>query len=573
MDNDNQIILKDLLIELLEKLNDGDKFLQEEIELKYNLIQPFIDLLCTVDDFPIDNCNENIYCFIKRERKIFDKYHIQDIADLVINYHKKKDVSIKNRSSIIKDYVENQSHNSNKLDTIVLNYAMNKECDDSKNIKQLILENATKEQKCSEEVLTERILKYATDIQFCDDIAKIITTIEQHKSLCINIQAILKESKLPRRDDEAYKIISSYEPYELTHCISYEMAIRNKEVIAILQKIKILTALSRNLFKADKLHKNDSASFYIIEIEEERENILKNLKTLQIKLNSNTSSPSELQDELYKLIAKHTILLEENYYMIYDRKEIIPEGMEDVLKNPNHYEPDGELSKAIEESIKNAYDPNPRYKDNYTFKDGYAIYQAGYKDAIDYDINKIFPNFKRPMREFNQTQVAFNMSLPKDEIMKYIEKIKDDYDNKNTSYKTLDQLLYGDDTRTEDKLNHKRLKDYADDFFIYDYYVQSEEEHEKKLEIIQRKLSQHHGMKVEKGRNYYELISYDDAQIKMHTPKSNQKGRSLADLVNSFQESEHIIHHLETIKLIDERYEVLKNLIDNKKYKTLIHHR
>ena len=35
-------------------------------------------------------------------------------------------------------------------------------------------------------------------------------------------------------------------------------------------------------------------------------------------------------------------------------------------------------------------------------------------------------------------------------------KIKNDYDNKNTSYKTLTQLLYGDDTRIEDKLDHKQ---------------------------------------------------------------------------------------------------------------------
>ena len=383
---------------------------------------------------------------------------------------------------------------------------------------------------------------------------------------------------MPRRDDDEYQIISSYEPYELTHCISYEMAIRNKDVKILLEKIKTLTLLTRDLFKVDMLHKNDSALFYIMEIEEQREKILESLEALQIVLNIdfNTSSPTKIQSELFRLIAEYTVLLEEDYYMIYDRKDIVPEGMEEVFKEPNHYETDRELNqymdKAIEESIRNAYDVSPRYKDNFTFKDGYAVYQASYEDLKEYDINKIFPNFKRPMREFNQTQVAFNMSLPKDEIVKYIEKIKDDYDVKNTSYKTLNQLLYGDNTRSEDKLVHKQKERYADDFFIYDYYTQSDKEHKNKLELIQKKLSQYHGMKIEKGRNNYELINYDEALIKMNTPKIKTNSNSFADIAKSFKEHDHIIHYLETINIIEDRYLVLKNAIDNKKYKKLMNH-
>lgn len=485
MNNTDYINTQNLLIELLEKLNNGEKISNEDIESQDNRLKQCIYNLDDIEDFPFDRNRDNeFYYFTKNTRKTFDKYHIQDIAKIIMEYKSNKD--------------------------------------------------------------------YENDIKY-----------------------IIKESKLPRRDDEKYKIISSYEPYELTHCISYEMAIRNKEVINLLETLKLLTIIHKKQFIAN-ISSND------IEIQDTvrtlAQQVCVHLDFLKSphKIDFNNFDSSQAQNDIMSIIAELTTILEEDYYMIYDRKEITPEGMEDVLKEPNHYEPDIELNNFMNKAIiYELYDldNSPRYKDNFSKEDGYVIYQGVYDESVSYDINKIFPNFKRPMREFNQTQVAFNMSLPKDEIMKYIEKIKDDYDNKNTSYKTLDQLLYGDDTRTEDKLNHKRLKDYADDFFIYDYYVQSEEEHEKKLEIIQRKLSQHHGMKVEKGRNCYELISYDDAQIKMHTPKSNQKGRSLADLVNSFQESEHIIHHLETIKLIDERYEVLKNLIDNKKYKTLIHHR
>jgi len=568
-----------MLIDFLEKLNNGDKFSRDDVEINYSKIQPFIDLLYTVDNFPVDHSDENIYCFIDFKRKHFDKYHIQDIADIVINYNKNIEPYTGDPVKIITDYTNDKSNSSKHISWIVDDYASGQSCSDSKKIKQLIWENAIKEKKYSEEVLTEKILKYATNIKYRKEIAEIIIDIKRYENFHIEIHNIVKENKLPRRDDEAYQIISSYEPYELTHCISYEMAIRNKDVQTTLEKIKALTLLNRELFRADILHKNDSAPFYILEMEEQREKILKILESLQVKLkiDFDTSSLIEIQTELFRLITEYTILLEEDYYMIHDRKEIVPEGMEGIFKEPNHYEPDGELNqymdKAIETSIRNAYDVSPRYKDNFTFKDGYAIYQASYEDSKEYDINKIFPNFKRPMREFNQTQVAFNMSLPKDEIIAYIEKIKDDYDNKNTSYKTLSQLLYGDDTRAEDKLNHKQKERYADDFFIYDYYTQSDDEHETKLELIQKKLSQYHGMKIEISQNKYQYIDYDEAQIKINTPKTKSNSNSFADIAKSFKEHEHIIHHIETLSIIQERYDILKKAIDNKKYKKLIHYK
>ncbi|MCT7638017.1 hypothetical protein [Aliarcobacter butzleri] len=571
--------LKSLFIELLQKLNNGEQFTSEEIELEYEKEKQLIDLLYTIEDFPLDDSDENIYCFINSKRKHFDKYHIEDITKLIIDYVNKPNINnnSKKPSEIIIDYSKNID--GKPIDLIVYDFASGKdECKDSSNIKSIILENVTKEKKYSDKVLTEKLLKYATDDRFSKDIANIITEQKRFNTLNKEIQEIIKESKLPRRDDEVYQIISSYEQYELTHCISYEMAIRNKDVKVLLEKIKTLTLLSRDLFKADMLHKNDSALFYIMEIEEQREKILESLEALQIVLNIdfNTASPTKIQSELFRLITEYTVLLEEDYYMIYDRKDIVPEGMEDVFKEPNHHETDIELNqymdKAIKESIRHAYDTSPRYKDNFTFKDGYSIYQASYEDSNEYDINKIFPNFKQPMKQFNQTQVAFNMSLPKDEIISYISKIKDDYDNKETSYKTLNQLLYEEDTRTEEKLEHNQQNRYADDFFIYDYYTQSGENHEKKLEIIQKKLSQYHGMKIENGRNNYTPIDYDEAIIKMQSKSTTNNSNSLDDLVARFQENEHIIHYIETIKIIENRYESLKNAIDNKRYKKLIHH-
>lgn len=573
-----------MLIEFLEKLNNGEKISYDDMELNFSQIKASIDdILYSIDDFPVDNSNDQIYSFIKNEKKFFDKYQIQNISDVILEYMIKpvelnKDYNFYN--NIIINYINNDGITRRTIDHIVSNYAHSKNCKDSKNILEILSYKSIPEKilkKEIEETKDKEILSYATNPNYIKDIADIIMEIVKLENCKKQIQKIIKDSKLPKRGDEKYKIISSYEPYELTHCISYEMAIRNIQVKKILEKIRVLITHSKMLYQKDLLYKNVHSTLYIPEIQEEINKLIESLRNLEINLNinPNTSELKVIQNELRKVFTELIVLLEEDYYMIYDWKEIIPEGMEDILKEPNHHETDIELiqymNKFIKESIKNAYDPSPRYKDNYSVKDGYASYQASYENSKEYDINKIFPNFKRPMKEFNQTQVAFNMSLPKDEIIDYISKIKDDYDNKENSYKTLNQLLYEDNSRIEEKLDHTQQNRYADDFFIYDYYTQSDEEHEKKLESIQKKLSQFHGMKIENRRNNYELIDYDEAVIKMQS-KSSTSSNSIDDLIKIFEENKNIIHYIETFKIIENRFEALKNAIDNKKYKRLIYH-
>ena len=153
--------LKSLFIEFLEKLNNGEQISFEDVEKNYIDIKEYLEKLDYIDEFPFDrDYNDFIYCFKKlnKDRKIFDKYHIEDIV-------------------------------------------------------------------------------------------KIITEFKENENYISDIQNIINESKLPRRDDEEYTIISSYEPYELTHCISYEMAIRNKDVIILLNSIRHLTTLSKKFFE------------------------------------------------------------------------------------------------------------------------------------------------------------------------------------------------------------------------------------------------------------------------------------------------------------------------------------
>ena len=115
-----------MLIDFLEKLNNGNKFSRDDVEINYSKIQTFIDLLYTVDDFPVDHSDENIYCFTDFKRKHFDKYHIQDIADIVINYSEDVKSFTGNLVKIITDYTNDKSNSSKHISCIVDDYASGK---------------------------------------------------------------------------------------------------------------------------------------------------------------------------------------------------------------------------------------------------------------------------------------------------------------------------------------------------------------------------------------------------------------------------------------------------------------
>ncbi len=69
------------------------------------------------------------------------------------------------------------------------------------------------------------------------------------------LKEVFKESKdgdcnndLVYRGDEKYTRIEKYEDYEFTHCIAYEMAIRNIHVKRLKKSLEKLNYLSKNIF-------------------------------------------------------------------------------------------------------------------------------------------------------------------------------------------------------------------------------------------------------------------------------------------------------------------------------------
>ena len=67
------------------------------------------------------------------------------------------------------------------------------------------------------------------------------------------------ENQLPKRADTKYTRIENFKPYELTHCIIFEMAGRNKEVRNTIQ----ILAMTEEVLKIEYRVKPDNDEEFV----------------------------------------------------------------------------------------------------------------------------------------------------------------------------------------------------------------------------------------------------------------------------------------------------------------------
>ena len=225
-------------------------------------------------------------------------------------------------------------------------------------------------------------------------------------------------SKL-KRSDRIYKEIESFEDYELTNCIAYEMAIRNDEI---------------------------------------KENINKWKQIDEGLIGGKTNIIGDMEDFLYdkKLMSYGFNFLNLHYFnKKHDKNKFFS----------NRYEMFG---------LSITYNENGEQKifDDYTKKE-----QLMFAETI------LKAQFKRPLlilEDAKKAKVELNLSLPKNELIAYISKIKDEYDKDNSIIKTPLELL-GEEFKEADTLvcNDKgkcfdsrailtKQQKMADMFYIYD---------------------------------------------------------------------------------------------------------
>ena len=170
------------------------------------------------------------------------------------------------------------------------------------------------------------------------------------------------------------------------------------------------------------------------------------------------------------------------------------------------------------------------YKINEAKNDYFMVYQEIIDKNKDFSLNVIYPNYRVNLRDFTNTKIALNLNIPKTELLEYVEKIKDEYDSKNSIIRTRKELLKEKIkvNKTEQKELHEAIssldnKKIGDILFIYDYFFYNNQYYPEKdnnniIKEIQIELTKFNGFKIKKETNeiknkkdtLYKYISWDE---------------------------------------------------------------
>lgn len=285
------------------------------------------------------------------------------------------------------------------------------------------------------------------------------------------------ENKMPLRKD--YEYMENFHLFEFTHCITYEFAIRNPNVENILNFLnelfiiyesmihRLLNSYSRIIQKGEKLK---NKKIIETEIKQILFDILENHKLNRLKFKLDDLKISNIRKKIANLIKLLTDELYDKYYIVY-QNEFDPDLLHigEIYWRGRYLERDKELTKHI---FYLADDENilDNYKINYGKNNIFTIFETLNKNSNEFTFNSIYPNFTTALRDFTDTKVYLNLKLPFDELKAYLKEIKDDYNKKNSIIKTKLELLEDELELKKDTLSKDKRINWADSFFIYDYY-------------------------------------------------------------------------------------------------------
>ncbi|RXK06485.1 hypothetical protein [Halarcobacter bivalviorum] len=422
-------------------------------------------------------------------------------------------------------------------------------------------------------------------------------------------------------DKDRYKKIENIDKkFNFTNTIAYEFARRNENVINILNLLEGLNFLYEKRFKEElKLLKELSSSSEISILKKE---FLERFKFIVIFLLKKYDRKDliivirciKIENIVRELNGVFEVLAEElydKYYLIYQLptdyskvKEMICHSIElsglelntwfrDInpkieyngdyysndMYNPKKYiERDPTLSEMF-----NSLSNEDRAKIELSnSNDSFTSIQIKKGNKKEYYINTIYPKNDCPMRDFTDIKIAINLKLPEDELISYIREIKKEYNRDNSIIKTNMELLKDQLEITEDesenirkskgrqeKLSKDKRYNWADMFFIYDYYTQQREFNNKSFERIKEELlkifSKKYGVDIIKNNKVDKNLTWEE-YLKEYHPGESEDEVDFADVQG--------VRPVISERTIREKYEIMKNYINGKnpKYKILLNY-
>ena len=248
------------------------------------------------------------------------------------------------------------------------------------------------------------------------------------------------------RGDKQYTDVENFKKYELTHCIAYEMAIRNDEVIKTVEAfVKGYIKEYANQYKIVPLSTLDYPN---------------TIALYSQKLLNHMINPLQLHLE---------------YHFFNDINKIISdikiESEDGVLFNEGTdflFFPSKPREYNREHHVDN-YD----YKTQLKITEHCIVYTIHRYDTVEKwstIMNRsLEPIYSRPLnideREAKYRNIKLNMALPTKELEDFIKKAKEEYNSNQNDFLSIEELLNGVSEKENIKLPQKR---YADLLFCYD---------------------------------------------------------------------------------------------------------
>ena len=424
--------------------------------------------------------------------------------------------------------------------------------------------------------------------------------------------------KLPCREDDIYsKEMDEFQPYELTTCITYEMAKRNELIDEKLKKLDFLIQFKEDHKYLQLEPSNDS----LFEISQERWKLLKELCNLpsdvfiqrlskMVDIEKSKAFDSLEYDKCLELnkmdifidtreLAKKAAYKDKRF-LEYDEKtkistvdlyHMIKFFEEDLIHNHYIY-PDSSVSKIPGSSENYYFDHEENshinfmglknineHNGNFFYviqHDGSTNFNLVIDNEVNHDdtatypefeINTIVPAFKRKMHEPRTSLLALNFSKPLKENISYLESIykhRDESDEeiiKTTLESIGEELNIG-------TIDFKNMspREWSDCFFIYDFYnfphFDSDATLWGKLKEI---FNEFHGVKIEKSKQQKQKDKNkgDNSTYKIIQLKTYEELEGSA-----YKGQQYKAFYSETT--IRDRYKLMKSLIEKEKYKILL---
>jgi len=284
------------------------------------------------------------------------------------------------------------------------------------------------------------------------------------------------EDIFPKRTDDVYKKIEKYEPYELTHCIVFEMAVRNKDVKEILSKLKMIKSLQDAVMKFN----NDIDEFIVGKNREHKiiyENLIGELKDrYYLYYDQSAINIPQIENPFKKAIVGMSI-------------EEYEEELSDAFKSPIMKHLSSIIGEYLSEDERNSY-----YKSNHNIYNGFTIAQGIDRNSDTFNISSINTHFQRKIYDTNQINISLNMSLSEDEILAYIKHIKNTLEKDDDNGLKTPNALLGKDTEGATKTTNYPKKQnaikLADMFFVYDYVTDKLTENEDSIKLIEEEYNE-----------------------------------------------------------------------------------